>query len=67
MPAAPPALTAAATPVPKVAAAKPGIAPSQPGSIRFQDRRLVVMLFDLSSMQPDDQVHANEARNQVSQ
>ena len=61
MPAAPPALTASATPVPKAAAAKPGFTPSAPGSIRFQDRRLVVMLFDLSSMQPDDQVHANEA------
>ena len=61
MPAAPPALTAATTAIPKVAATKPGFAPSQPGSIRFQDRRLVVMLFDLSSMQPDDQVHANEA------
>src|ERR1035438_1148731 len=61
MPAPPPALIAGATPIPKVAVAKPGFAPSQPGSIRFQDRRLVVMLFDLSSMQPDDQVHANEA------
>ncbi len=61
MPAAPPTLTAAAAAVPKATAAKIGIAPSAPGSIRFQDRRLVVMLFDLSSMQPDDQVHANEA------
>ncbi len=61
MPGPPPVLTAGATPMPKVAVAKPGFAPSQPGSIRFQDRRLVVMLFDLSSMQPDDQVHANEA------
>jgi VWFA-related protein len=61
MPAGPPVLNAGAAPIPKVAAAKPGFTPSAPGSIRFQDRRLVVMLFDLSSMQPDDQVHANEA------
>jgi VWFA-related protein len=61
MPAAPPALVAGSTPTPKVAIAKPGFTPSAPGAIRFQDRRLVVMLFDLSSMQPDDQVHANEA------
>ena len=62
MPAAPPALMAGSTPVPKVAIARPGIAaPVKPGAVRFQDRRLVVMLFDLSSMQPDDQVHANEA------
>ena len=61
MPAAPPTLAVASAPTPKVAAAKPGFTPSQPGAIRFQDRRLVVMLFDMSSMQPDDQVHANEA------
>jgi VWFA-related protein len=60
MPEAPPALNAGAMAVPKIAVSK-GIAPSKPGSVRFQDRRLVVMLFDLSSMQPDDQVHANEA------
>jgi VWFA-related protein len=60
MPAAPPTLNAGSMAVPKVAVAK-GIAPSKPGAVRFQDRRLVVMLFDLSSMQPDDQVHANEA------
>ena len=57
----PPTLTAARAAVPNVAVTKPGIAPSTPGAIRFQDRRLVVMLFDLSSMQPDDQVHAIEA------
>ncbi len=61
MPAAPPELIAGASAVPKVVIKKQGFAPSAPGSIRFQDRRLVVMLFDFSSMQPDDQVHANEA------
>jgi VWFA-related protein len=59
---APPALIAGASAIPKVAITKQqGIAPSKPGAVRFQDRRLVVMLFDMSSMQPDDQVHANEA------
>jgi VWFA-related protein len=61
-PLAPPSvLKAVATPAPKAAPAKPAISTSQAGAIKFQDRRLVVMLFDLSSMQPDDQVHANEA------
>jgi VWFA-related protein len=46
---------------PKPATAKTFAAAATPGSIKYQDRRLVVMLFDLSSMQPDDQVHANEA------
>jgi VWFA-related protein len=59
---APPALMAGGSAIPKVAITKQqGIAPSKPGAVRFQDRRLVVMLFDLASMQPDDQVHANEA------
>src|SRR5579863_861540 len=61
MPSGPPVLNAGAAPAVKIPGAKVGFTPSQPGSIRFQDRRLVVMLFDLSSMQPDDQVHANEA------
>jgi VWFA-related protein len=61
MPAAPPELRAGAGAVPKIVMKQAGFAPSKPAEIRFQDKRLVVMLFDMSSMQPDDQVHANEA------
>jgi len=32
-----------------------------PGGIRYQDRRLIVLLFDLSSMQPAEQVRATES------
>jgi VWFA-related protein len=37
------------------------ITPSLPGQIRFRDRRLMVLLFDFSSMQPDDQIRAQKA------
>jgi len=30
------------------------------GPLKFQDRRLVVLFFDFSSMQPDDQIRAQE-------
>jgi len=29
--------------------------------IRFQDRRLMTLFFDFSSMQPDDQIRAQDA------
>ena len=37
--------------------------PAKPaqGPIRFQDRRLIALFFDFSSMQPDDQVRAQDA------
>ncbi|MBV8817343.1 MAG: VWA domain-containing protein [Acidobacteriaceae bacterium] len=40
--------------------AKPPVAPAQ-GAIRFQDRRLMILFFDFSSMQPDDQIRAQDA------
>ncbi len=56
-PAAPPA--AAAAPTQRVApAAQPQIAVSQPGDIRYRDRRLLVFYFDLSAMPPADQARA---------
>src|SRR5277367_4042727 len=35
--------------------------PTPSGSIRFQDRRLITMFFDFSSLQPVDQIRAQEA------
>ena len=43
-----------------VAAPKPPVAPAH-GPVRYQDRRLMTLFFDFSSMQPDDQVRAQEA------
>ncbi len=37
------------------------IAASAPGSVRYRDRRLLVLFFDFSSMPPADQVRAQEA------
>ncbi len=37
------------------------IAASAPGSVRYQDRRLLVLFFDFSSMPPADQIRAQEA------
>jgi VWFA-related protein len=33
----------------------------QPGAVRFRDKRLLVMFFDWSSMQPPEQIRAREA------
>lgn len=55
----PPALT---PPPPRAArsapAVQPAIAGSAGGAIRYQDRRLIVLYFDLSSMPPPDQMRA---------
>src|ERR1051326_3937730 len=37
------------------------IAPSKPGEIKYQDRRLMVMFFDMTSMPIQDQVRAQTA------
>ncbi len=42
----------------------PGVkTPVEPakGPVRFQDRRLMTLFFDFSSMQPDDQIRSQEA------
>ncbi len=67
-----PALTPRPQPQPKVAAVdtpKPAvksltanqIAPSKPGEVKYQDRRLMVMFFDMTSMPVQDQVRAQTA------
>jgi VWFA-related protein len=35
--------------------------PTPSGSIRFKDRRLITLFFDFSSLQPDDQIKAQDA------
>ncbi|MCE5306522.1 MAG: VWA domain-containing protein [Acidobacteriales bacterium] len=42
-------------------AAPAQIAPSKPGEIRYRDRRLLVMFFDLTSMPASDQIRAQKA------
>jgi VWFA-related protein len=37
------------------------IAPSKPGEVKYQDRRLMVMFFDMTSMPVQDQVRAQTA------
>jgi VWFA-related protein len=54
---APPAATVAVTP----AAPERLSVTALPGGARYQDRRLIVLLFDLSSMQPAEQVRATES------
>ena len=40
------------------------IAPSRPGEVKYQDRRLLVMFFDLTSMPIQDQIRAQTAAQQ---
>ena len=63
-PAAKPALLASvAKPAPKAGAPKApaAITPSKSGELRYRDRRLIVFLFDMSSMPPQDQTRAQKA------
>jgi VWFA-related protein len=53
-----PAATMAVTPA---APERLSVTPALPGGARYQDRRLIVLLFDLSSMQPAEQVRATES------
>src|SRR5207247_7502252 len=43
---------------PKVSAS---IKPSKPGEVRYRDRRLIALLFDMSSMPQPDQIRAQAA------
>lgn len=45
----------------KAEPAKSVVAPAVNNPIRFQDRRLLCMFFDMTSMQPPDQLRAQEA------
>jgi VWFA-related protein len=59
---APPAAAATATvALPPSAPERLSVAQTLPGGSRYQDRRLIVLLFDLSSMQPAEQVRATES------
>ena len=51
---------AAATPVVKPAVAIP-IAPSKAGEVKYKDRRLLVLFFDLAGMTTSDQIRAQQA------
>ena len=57
----PPPLAAAPAPALPAFAQSMQITPSLPGQIRFRDRRLMVLLFDFTSMQPDDQIRAQKS------
>ncbi len=61
----PPAPTVADEPKPAPAAVKSltanQIVPAKPGEIKYQDRRLLVMFFDLTSMPIPDQLRAQTA------
>jgi VWFA-related protein len=52
-----------ASPAVQVRPSKPNseITPSPPGAFRYQDRRLLVLYFDLSSMPAEDQIRARTA------
>src|SRR5262249_12072983 len=50
-----------AAPKPVAPKAPAAITPSKPGEVRYRDRRLIVFLFDFSSMQPQDQIRAQAA------
>ena len=45
---------------------KPPVAPAR-GPIRFQDRRLITLFFDFSSMPPEDQIRAQDGAIQFLQ
>jgi VWFA-related protein len=55
-PAAQPAAPSAAPPVPKVIQTE--ITGEKPGDIRYKDRRLLAIYFDMTAMQPPDQLRA---------
>src|SRR5437763_9848810 len=55
-----PASEKPATPAPKAVTANQ-IAPEKPGDIKYKDRRLMVMFFDMTSMPISDQVRAQAA------
>ena len=52
---------AAPAPKPVTAPAKKEITPSSPGQVRYKDRRLMVLFFDMTSMPQEDQIRAQTA------
>ncbi len=59
-PAAPAAAAPAAPAAPPAAAAAPTIAAAKPGEIKYKDRRLLVLYFDMTSMPLQDQLRAQQ-------
>src|SRR6266567_2486428 len=59
----PPKLEPRPAAAPKPAEPKPpaAIKPSKPGEVRYRDRRLIALLFDMSSMPQPDQIRAQAA------
>src|SRR5882762_6603359 len=59
----PPKLESRPVAAPKSAEPKPpaAIKPSKPGEVRYRDRRLIALLFDMSSMPQPDQIRAQAA------
>jgi VWFA-related protein len=55
----PPPPSAVTTPKPPAASAKATV--EQPPTVRYKDRRLLVLFFDFSSMPPEDQIRAQQA------
>lgn len=56
-----PPLQEAAAPSTAPAARVTAITPSKEGQIRYRDRRLIVLFFDFSSMQPPEQLRAQKS------
>ncbi len=61
LPPAPPPLKRSLFVAPEKPADEPVIRPPEPGQIKYQDRRLLVLFFDFTSMPPADQIRAQEA------
>jgi len=61
LPPAPPPLARSLFVAPDKPVEEPAIRPPEPGEIKYQDRRLLVLFFDFTSMPPADQIRAQEA------
>lgn len=61
LPPAPPPLKRSLFVAPEKPPEEPVIRHPEPGQIKYQDRRLLVLFFDFTSMPPADQIRAQEA------
>jgi TonB family protein len=61
VPQAAPVVLAQAPPAPAAPAVQTTITPARPGEIKYKDKRLLVLYFDLQSMPTDDQIRAQNA------
>jgi VWFA-related protein len=60
-PAPAPAAPAAAAPAPAAPARADAIKVESPGKVQYKDKRLLVLFFDFSSMQPQEQIRAQQS------